>query len=184
MRASWRPRIARRLHAVHSALARRATRHTWAGRLREGAEIERFLSPAVDLTMRSLRLLTNERSDPMFTYPGLGRARGMCVAPERVVESSASPLFGDLSGFPPLPLSVGEHRDAARRVDSRGRTRAPVRHGGRARDLERHGACVPGAAHGAAGARREREHRALHREAHGMDGMNGACILKSLFGMD
>ena len=52
--------------------------------------------------MRSLRLLTNERSDPMFTYPGLGRARGMCVAPERVVESSASPLFGDFSGFPPL----------------------------------------------------------------------------------
>ena len=74
--------------------------------MREGAGIERLLSPAVDLTMSSRCLLTNEHSDPMFTYPELGWVRGMYVAPERVLESSASPLFGDFSGSPPLFLQA------------------------------------------------------------------------------
>ncbi|MCU0803881.1 MAG: alpha/beta hydrolase [Burkholderiales bacterium] len=66
-----------------------------------------LLSPAVDLTMSSPSLLANERSDPMFTYAAFGWIRGMYIAPERVLEPSASPLFGDFAGLPPLLFQAG-----------------------------------------------------------------------------
>jgi acetyl esterase/lipase len=66
-----------------------------------------LLSPAVDLTMSSPSLLTNERSDPMFTYAAMGWIRGMYIAPERVLDPSASPLFGDFAGLPPLLFQAG-----------------------------------------------------------------------------
>ncbi|MCU0896204.1 MAG: alpha/beta hydrolase [Burkholderiales bacterium] len=66
-----------------------------------------LLSPATDLTMSSASLLTNERSDPMFTYAAFGWIRGMYVDPEHVLEPSASPLFGDFEGLPPLLFQAG-----------------------------------------------------------------------------
>jgi epsilon-lactone hydrolase len=57
--------------------------------------------------MSSPSLLTNKHPDPMLTYAGLSWVRGMYVAPERVFEPSAPPLFGAFSGFPPLLFQAG-----------------------------------------------------------------------------
>jgi acetyl esterase/lipase len=68
-----------------------------------------LLSPYADLTLSGESLLAKESLDPILTPAGL-RVR----APEYVGGADAadpliSPIFGDLSGLPPLLIQVGSH---------------------------------------------------------------------------
>ena len=66
-----------------------------------------LLSPFVDFTLSGVSLIRNERSDPMFTFVGLAALRTLYLSPESFLDPSASPLFGDFSGFPPLLFHAG-----------------------------------------------------------------------------
>lgn len=61
-----------------------------------------LLSPLVDLTLGSPSLLTNEKTDPMFTHARMIGLRHLYVDPEQMLHPEASPLFADFSGLPPL----------------------------------------------------------------------------------
>jgi epsilon-lactone hydrolase len=68
-----------------------------------------LMSPYADLTLSGESLVTRESLDPILTPEGL-RAR----APEYIGGADAadpliSPIFGDLSGLPPLLIQVGSH---------------------------------------------------------------------------
>lgn len=65
--------------------------------------------PYADLTLSGETLIERQSLDPILTSEGL-RVR----APEYVGGADASdppisPIFGDLSGLPPLPIQVGSH---------------------------------------------------------------------------
>jgi acetyl esterase/lipase len=67
------------------------------------------MSPYADLTLSGETLATKEEVDPLLTPDGL-RAR----VPDYVAGSDAahpyiSPLFGDLTGLPPILIQVGSH---------------------------------------------------------------------------
>jgi len=66
------------------------------------------LSPVVDFTLSGASLLTNERSDPMFTLAGLLAMRSLYARPEHFLDISISPLFGDWRGLPPLLFQAGD----------------------------------------------------------------------------
>jgi acetyl esterase/lipase len=61
-----------------------------------------MLSPFVDFTLSSPSLVTNEKSDPMFSTSAMVGLRHHYIAPEDMLSSDASPLFGDFTGLPPL----------------------------------------------------------------------------------
>ncbi len=61
-----------------------------------------LLSPFVDFTLSSISLIRNEASDPMFTFAKLAAIRPLYASPERFLDPSLSPLFGDFAGLPPL----------------------------------------------------------------------------------
>lgn len=61
-----------------------------------------LLSPVVDFTLSSISLIHNEATDPMFTFAKLAAIRTLYASPERFLEPSLSPLFGDFAGLPPL----------------------------------------------------------------------------------
>jgi monoterpene epsilon-lactone hydrolase len=64
-------------------------------------------SPVVDFTMSGRSIIANEHSDPMFRIAGLLAMRALYAPPERFLDPSVSPLFGDFAGFPPLLFQVG-----------------------------------------------------------------------------
>lgn len=66
-----------------------------------------LLSPVVDFTMSGRSIIANEKSDPMFALSGLLAMRSLYAQPERFLDPSVSPLFGDFAGFPPLLFQVG-----------------------------------------------------------------------------
>jgi acetyl esterase/lipase len=66
-----------------------------------------LLSPVVDFTLSSRSLVDNERRDPMFTLAALLKFRANYAPPERTLDPTLSPLFGDFHGFPPMLLQVG-----------------------------------------------------------------------------
>lgn len=77
----------------------------------EGSSLPRcavLLSPVVDFTLSSPSLLTNGARDPMFTLAKLAAFRQLYAEPEKFLEPTLSPLFGDFKGFPPLLFQVGE----------------------------------------------------------------------------
>lgn len=83
------------------------------------------ISPPVDLTMSSASYVANERSDAVFRLATLMLLRGRYVDPERLLDPRVSPLFGDLSGLPPLLLQAGTRemlRDDAVRFTERARS--------------------------------------------------------------
>jgi acetyl esterase/lipase len=61
-----------------------------------------MLSPFVDFTLSSPSLVTNEKSDPMFSTSAMVGLRHHYIAPEDMLSPDASPLFGDFTGLPPL----------------------------------------------------------------------------------
>jgi len=66
-----------------------------------------LLSPFVDFTLSGGSLVANERRDPMFTLRAMASMRGLYAPPERFLDPSVSPLFGDFAGLPPLLIQVG-----------------------------------------------------------------------------
>lgn len=67
-----------------------------------------LLSPVVDFTMSGRSIIANARRDPMFALSGLLAMRALYAPPERFLDSSVSPLFGDFKDFPPLLFQIGE----------------------------------------------------------------------------
>lgn len=81
-----------------------------------------LLSPVVDFTLSSPSLIANAERDPVFTLKKLISLRCLYAPPERYVEPTLSPLFGDFRGFPPLLFQAGEIemlRDEAVRAGDR-----------------------------------------------------------------
>lgn len=67
-----------------------------------------MLSPFVDFTLSSPSMVTNERSDPMFTTLAMVGLRHHYITPEDMLSPDASPLFGDFTGLPPLFFQSSE----------------------------------------------------------------------------
>jgi monoterpene epsilon-lactone hydrolase len=89
-----------------------------------------LMSPYADLTLAGVTLTEKEALDPVLSPAGL-RAR----VPDYVGGADASdplisPIFGDLSGLPPLLIQVGSHEillsDAARLAERAGRSDVAV----------------------------------------------------------
>jgi acetyl esterase/lipase len=66
-----------------------------------------MMSPFVDFTLSSASLYANERADPIFSLPGILALRELYAPPERFLDPTVSPLFGDFRGLPPMFLQVG-----------------------------------------------------------------------------
>jgi acetyl esterase/lipase len=77
-----------------------------------------LLSPWVDLTLSGDSMLTNVDTDVMLTPRGLTKMAGFYLSERDAKAPLASPLFGDLSGLPPLLVHVSDTelllRDAQR----------------------------------------------------------------------
>ncbi len=67
-----------------------------------------LLSAVVDFSLSSPSLLSNAERDPMLSLEKIVGLRLYYATPERFLEPTVSPLFGDFSGFPPLLFQVGE----------------------------------------------------------------------------
>ncbi|MES2263273.1 MAG: alpha/beta hydrolase [Pseudomonadota bacterium] len=81
-----------------------------------------LLSPFADCTLSGESMLFNEAHDPMFTLPGMMTIRKLYMDPEDYLDPSASPLFADFTGLPPLLIQAGGIemlRDDAVRVAAR-----------------------------------------------------------------
>jgi monoterpene epsilon-lactone hydrolase len=83
------------------------------------------VSPWVDLTLSGDSMETREARDPFFTRSELGKRVACLVGDGDAGDPRVSPLFGDLSGLPPLLIEVGSEEvlfdDAARLHDLAGR---------------------------------------------------------------
>jgi epsilon-lactone hydrolase len=66
-----------------------------------------LLSPFVDFTLSSRSLVTNERSDPMFSLGGLVAMRSYYAPPDRYLDPDVSPLYGEFAGLLPLLFQAG-----------------------------------------------------------------------------
>jgi monoterpene epsilon-lactone hydrolase len=68
-----------------------------------------LMSPYVDLTLSGETLLGNEAVDPILTPDGLRLRVPDYVGGADASDPQISPVFGDLSGLPPLLIQVGSH---------------------------------------------------------------------------
>lgn len=66
-----------------------------------------LLSPFVDATLSGASLRYNAHCDPMFTIEGMMTIRSLYVKPESYFDPSASPLFADFTGLPPMLIQAG-----------------------------------------------------------------------------
>lgn len=81
-----------------------------------------LLSPFADCTLSGASMLHNAPHDPMFTLPGMMTIRSLYLQPQHYLDPSASPLFADYTGLPPLLIQAGGIemlRDDAVRVAAR-----------------------------------------------------------------
>ena len=67
-----------------------------------------LMSPLLDFTLSSPSLLTNEKSDPMFTAARCIGLRHLYIDAEQMLHPYASPLFADFDGLPPLLFQSSE----------------------------------------------------------------------------
>jgi monoterpene epsilon-lactone hydrolase len=84
------------------------------------------ISALVDGTLSSPSIVENERSEAVIRLETVMLLRDRYVAADRLLDPSASPLFGDLSGLPPTLLQAGAReliRDDAVRFAKRARAR-------------------------------------------------------------
>lgn len=66
-----------------------------------------LLSPFLDFTLSGTSAVSNARRDPVFT-PAFALAIRACYAPpERFLDGSVSPLYGNFHGLPPMLFQVG-----------------------------------------------------------------------------
>ena len=79
------------------------------------------MSPWTDLALTGDSVTTRAGHDPVLTHGALEQARITYLGDTDPKESRASPLYGDLTGLPPVMLHVGEDEilldDARRMVD-------------------------------------------------------------------
>lgn len=66
-----------------------------------------LLSPFTDFTLSGVSMARNARRDPIFTPAFALMLRSQYVAPERFLDPTVSPLFGDFRGLPPLLIQAG-----------------------------------------------------------------------------
>jgi len=81
-----------------------------------------LFSPWTDLSASGASARANEGKDPIFTRRALRLAARQYLGEASVRDPEASPLFGDLSGMPPLLIHVGEDElllDDSRRLAER-----------------------------------------------------------------
>jgi acetyl esterase/lipase len=67
------------------------------------------MSPYADLTLSGDSLTDKQAADPLLTPEGLRLRVADYVAGADAADPHISPLFGDLSGLPPLLIQVGSH---------------------------------------------------------------------------
>src|SRR3954447_852657 len=68
-----------------------------------------LMSPYADLTLSGETMLGNEAIDPILTPAGLRLRVPDYVGGADASDPQISPIFGDLSGLPPLLIQVGSH---------------------------------------------------------------------------
>jgi len=68
-----------------------------------------LMSPYADLTLSGKTLLENQAIDPVLTPEGLRLRVPDYVGRADASDPQISPVFGDLSGLPPLLIQVGSH---------------------------------------------------------------------------
>jgi epsilon-lactone hydrolase len=68
-----------------------------------------LMSPYVDLTLSGETLIDREALDPVLTPDGLRARVPDYVGGADAADPLISPIFGDLSGLPPLLIQVGSH---------------------------------------------------------------------------
>jgi acetyl esterase/lipase len=66
------------------------------------------LSPATDMEMTGESFTSRRGADPMIDPDGMPRVRGAYCPGEDLRNPLISPLYGDLSGLPPLLIHVGD----------------------------------------------------------------------------
>jgi len=88
------------------------------------------MSPYVDLTLSGESLLERKADDPILTPDGLRLRVPDYVASGDAADPRVSPIFGDLTGLPPLLIQVGSHEillsDAVRLAARAARYDVPV----------------------------------------------------------
>jgi monoterpene epsilon-lactone hydrolase len=89
-----------------------------------------LMSPYVDLTLAGETLATREALDPVLTPAGLRARVPDYVGSANAADPLISPIFGDLSGLPPLLIQVGSHEillsDAIRLAERAALSDVPV----------------------------------------------------------
>jgi epsilon-lactone hydrolase len=68
-----------------------------------------LMSPYADLTLSGETILGNQSIDPILTPEGLRLRVPDYVGDADASDPQISPIFGDLSGLPPLLIQVGSH---------------------------------------------------------------------------
>jgi epsilon-lactone hydrolase len=68
-----------------------------------------LMSPYADLTLSGETLVERQSLDPILTLEGLRVRAPEYVAGADAADPLISPIFGDLSGLPPLLIQVGSH---------------------------------------------------------------------------
>jgi len=68
-----------------------------------------LISPWTDLTLSGKSYLTRADLDPLDRWPVVHRLANLYVPSGALTAPLASPMFGDLRGFPPLFIQVGDH---------------------------------------------------------------------------
>lgn len=83
-----------------------------------------LFSPWTDLAGTGASVVENDRRDPMLTGSRIPEGAAVYLAGADPCDPLASPLYGDLSGLPPLLIHVGANevlRDDSVRLDARAR---------------------------------------------------------------
>jgi monoterpene epsilon-lactone hydrolase len=71
-----------------------------------------LLAPVVDFTLSGKSMVTNAGRDSMMSLADFVGFRSLYSPPERYLDPSVSPLFGDFTGLPPLLFQAGSHEMA------------------------------------------------------------------------
>ncbi|MDY6905371.1 MAG: alpha/beta hydrolase [Thermodesulfobacteriota bacterium] len=80
------------------------------------------MSPWTDLALTGETIKTKAEDDPFLIAEAIGRFAGLYLNGEDAKNPMASPLYGDLSGLPPLLIQVGDREcllDDSRRLAER-----------------------------------------------------------------
>jgi monoterpene epsilon-lactone hydrolase len=66
------------------------------------------MSPWTDLALTGDSIATRSSADPLITRDALEKAAQLYLGGQDLCDAQASPLYGDLTGLPPVRLHVGD----------------------------------------------------------------------------